>query len=95
MFSRRSKGDPDYVGDVRAFRAESGKPTEGTIADKGYLDVHDMTGYLSGVLADLRADEWVEESRVFARCFFERENVRSARQTPVGCPRDQRRVIRL
>jgi hypothetical protein len=64
--SRRSDGDPNYVAGVRTFLSESGRPAEGTIAYKGYLDAHDMTAYLSGILADLRAEEWVEESRVFA-----------------------------
>ena len=81
MISRRSDGDPNYVAGVRAFLAESGQPTEGTIAYKGYVDAHDMTAYLSGILADLRADEWVEESRVFGRRFVGRENIRPAPQT--------------
>jgi hypothetical protein len=102
MISRRSDGDPNYVAGVRAFLAETGKPTEGTIAYKGYLDAHDMTAYLSGVLADLRADEWVEESLVFARRFVGRENIRPAPRTPVERPQvaqeikvEQRRSMRV
>jgi hypothetical protein len=30
----------------------------------------------------LRADEWVEESLVFDRCFVGRESIRPAPQTP-------------
>ena len=82
MISRRSDGDPSYVAGVRAFLTEGGKPPEGTIAHKGYLDAHDMTAYLSGILADLRADDWVEESRVLGRRFVGRENIRPVPRTP-------------
>ena len=102
MISRRSDGDPNYVAGVRAFLAESGKPTEGTIGYNGYRDAHDMTAYLSGILADLRADEWVEESRVRARSFVGRENIRPAPQTAAEHPQlaqeievKQRRAIRI
>src|SRR5688572_13202400 len=81
MICRRSDGDPDYVVGVRAFLAEGGKPREGTSAYKGYLDAHDMTAYLSGILADLRADEWVEENRIFVGYSVERENISSVPQT--------------
>ena len=86
MISRRSEGDPNYVAGVRAFLAESGKPAEGTIAYKGYLDAHDMTAYLSGILADLRTDEWEEESMVFGRRTVRGENIRPAPQTPAERP---------
>ena len=86
MISRRSDGDPNYVAGVRAFLIEGGKPPEGTIAYKGYLDAHDMTAYLSGILADLRADEGVEESRVFGRRTVRGENIRPAPQTPAERP---------
>ena len=81
MISRRSDGDPGYVAGVRAFLTEGGEPPEGSIAYKGYLDAHDMSAYLSGILADLRADDWAEESRAFERGFLGRENIRSAPQT--------------
>ena len=86
MISRRSDGDPCYVAGVRAFLADGEKPPEGTLAYKGYLDAHDMTTYLSAILADLRVDEWVEESRVFGRSFVGRENIRPAPQTPAERP---------
>ena len=72
MITRRSDGDP--------------RPPEGTVAYKGYLDAHDMSAYLSGILADLRADEWAEESMVFARRFVGWENIRPAPQTPAERP---------
>ena len=86
MISRRSDGDPSYVAGVRAFLTEGYKPPEGSIAYKGYLDAHDMTAYLWGILADLRADEWVEESRVFGRRFVGLENIPPAPQTPAERP---------
>ena len=102
MISRRSDGDPSYVAGVRAFLTEGGKPPEGTIAYKGYLDAHDMTAYLSGILADLRADEWVEESREFGRRFVGLGNIPPALQTPAERPQlaqeikvKQNRSIRL
>ena len=102
MISRRSDGDPSYVAGVRAFLTEGGKPPEGTIAYKGYLDAHDMTAYLSEILADLRADEWVEESRVLVRRFVGGENIRPVTQTPGERPQlaqeikvKQSRSIRL
>ena len=86
MISRRSDGDPSYVAGVRAFLTEGHKPPEGSIANRGYLDAHDMTAYLSGILADLRADEWVEGSRVFGRRFVGLENIPPTPQTPAERP---------
>ena len=86
MISRRCDGDPSYVAGVRAFLTEGGTPPEGSIAYKGYRDAHDMTSYLSGILADLRADEYAEENKASRLRAIERENVHRAPQTPAERP---------
>ena len=86
MISRRSNGDPSYVAGVRAFLTEGDVPSEATIAYKGYRDAHDMTAYLSEILADLSADEWVEESKLSGRRVVGWENVHSAPQTLAARP---------
>ena len=45
-----------------------------------------MTGYLSSILADLRADEYAEENKVSRLHVIERENVHWAPQTPADRP---------
>jgi hypothetical protein len=82
MISRRSDGDPGYVAGVRAFLTEGGEPPEGSIAYKGYLDAHDMTAYLWGILADLRADAYAAERNVSRWRVVERENAHSAAPRP-------------
>jgi hypothetical protein len=61
MISRRSEGDSEYVAGVKAFLAGTSRPAEETTAFRGYLDAHDMVGYLSGILTDLQAAARVEE----------------------------------
>ena len=61
MIARRSAGDPEYVAGVRAFLTGADRPAEGSTAFRGYLDANDMSEYLSGILADLQSEVWVEE----------------------------------
>jgi hypothetical protein len=86
MISSRSDGDPGYVAGVRAFLTEGGTPSEGSIAYNGYRDAHDMTAYLSDILADLRADEYAEERKVFRLRAMELENGHWAPQTRAERP---------
>jgi hypothetical protein len=61
MIARRSAGDPEYVAGVRAFLTGADRPAEESTAFRGYLDANDMSEYLSGIIADLQSEAWVEE----------------------------------
>ncbi|MEO7700672.1 MAG: hypothetical protein ABIZ04_15730 [Opitutus sp.] len=65
MIVRRSSGDPDYVTGVRAYLVQGKEPPNDTAARRGYLDAHDMVGYLSTKLAELRADTLEKEVKLF------------------------------
>ena len=69
MISRRSGGDADYVAGVRACLTERNAPPPGSSTFRGYRDAHDMVAYLSEVAADLRAEVFEEEAKIYRQGF--------------------------